>query len=525
MTPTPGQLVQTSPVALVPRPVHLPAELLLMIFKFVYASLRATFLRKYRPWHERKVKWRREDLMSRSLFPFSVAAVSPAWRDISSLVPEFWTRVVIPVDRATVSIVQSYLQWSRNLPIEVYIVSPSGIDPEEERARMQVIMMLLSPHIHRCAAIRIQATWGSSLPVLKDHLLGLAQNLRVIRMSSKDISFPPDVLYQAPGGAWLFYSPALERLELDAQNFREACVDLYRWFRALPKMSSLKISGSRCRSAVQRDRVSLHDVLMLASIARDLPSMRFEMKDVDFETDVIPSPFRYRPMLTRLTLKGISHESIRSFFRAYPQQFPPDVTFIERCSLGTDTRVEEYSSYFLNLIDLDGNEDLFYFLSGWGHLELTLRNCPCFNDTLLNRIADEWEANKLGSDYMRPMNTIRLDRCQNFSISALKRLVEVRNKIFALQGREFSEDDEHLDPFCRLGYLSITNGPPMSQDDVQWFEDALEAFHWEQGSYCECAGDGDSGTEPEGEEVEDGDEEGKGGGGTEPEGEDEEVEY
>src|ERR1700733_5612324 len=73
---------------------HLPAELLLIIFKLVYA----TTSQLYQP---------------SSL----LASVCTIWRDVMSLVPEFWTHIFIHLDSEMFSIedISAQLQWSRSL--------------------------------------------------------------------------------------------------------------------------------------------------------------------------------------------------------------------------------------------------------------------------------------------------------------------------------------------------------------------------------------------------------------------------
>jgi len=81
-----------------------PAEVLLIIFKLVY--------------HEEHYRFdddmSEEDILSPSLFPYSIAAVCPYWREVMALVPEFWTRIVIPVDQHPTPLpaVECQLAWS-----------------------------------------------------------------------------------------------------------------------------------------------------------------------------------------------------------------------------------------------------------------------------------------------------------------------------------------------------------------------------------------------------------------------------
>ncbi|KAH7887433.1 hypothetical protein F5I97DRAFT_1779895, partial [Phlebopus sp. FC_14] len=57
-------------------------------------------------------------------FPYNLAFVSPRWRAIMSMVPQFWTRLVVALDphSSTLTEFPSHVQWSRDLPLDVHIV-------------------------------------------------------------------------------------------------------------------------------------------------------------------------------------------------------------------------------------------------------------------------------------------------------------------------------------------------------------------------------------------------------------------
>ena len=65
---------------------NLPAELLFVIFKLALDDERFRSL---------DLEWYKFDALSPTLFPFAVAAVCSLWRDIVSLVPNYWKRIVI----------------------------------------------------------------------------------------------------------------------------------------------------------------------------------------------------------------------------------------------------------------------------------------------------------------------------------------------------------------------------------------------------------------------------------------------
>ena len=53
--------------------------------------------------------------------PYAIASVCSFWRDVASLIPNFWTRMVIFLDltRYQSAAIKSQLSWSRDLPLDI----------------------------------------------------------------------------------------------------------------------------------------------------------------------------------------------------------------------------------------------------------------------------------------------------------------------------------------------------------------------------------------------------------------------
>ena len=87
---------------------NLPAELLFIIFWLAFLQ---------------QLDWRMTlppydfDALSPSLFPFALAAVCSLWRDVISLVPEYWMNVVVFVGSEVTcpEAITSQFSWSRGL--------------------------------------------------------------------------------------------------------------------------------------------------------------------------------------------------------------------------------------------------------------------------------------------------------------------------------------------------------------------------------------------------------------------------
>jgi hypothetical protein len=127
----------------------LPAELLLMIFRLVYHHAQNLHV---------------------NFYPYALASVCTAWRDAMSIVPTFWTHIIIQIDSGLFSLrdLKSHLNWSRDLLIRVCITYATDIFSTrelEENRRLESITALLSPHVHRCRTIHYDASTHLPFPL------------------------------------------------------------------------------------------------------------------------------------------------------------------------------------------------------------------------------------------------------------------------------------------------------------------------------------------------------------------------
>ncbi|KII84878.1 hypothetical protein PLICRDRAFT_57389 [Plicaturopsis crispa FD-325 SS-3] len=183
---------------------HLPTEILLIIFKHVHSltlaplppTVRHASIGGIHAYDDEAIRRmlrgprppglrRPEDLRSPSLFPYALADVCPRWHAVLGMVPEFWTRLVINVDDSPsatpLSDVQSHLEWSKDLPLEVtvwrYDRDYEGGDAEGERIRVEAVNKLLVLHFPRLTAVRFDVSQALSFPPFGVGPLGRAENL------------------------------------------------------------------------------------------------------------------------------------------------------------------------------------------------------------------------------------------------------------------------------------------------------------------------------------------------------------
>ncbi|KAH7919182.1 hypothetical protein BV22DRAFT_1075579 [Leucogyrophana mollusca] len=159
----------------------IPFELFLEIFRLVYMQHRRKQLRC------NQTEWIPVDPTRTSIFPYPVASVCSWWRDILSTVPEYWTRIIILIDKPSPISASSCFEWSNNLPLDL-VVTPQGsygMSPQEtvrEKAQVASAMNLLRPHIPRCKTIRFNVARSSSLPSLLENFHGVAPILHELEL-------------------------------------------------------------------------------------------------------------------------------------------------------------------------------------------------------------------------------------------------------------------------------------------------------------------------------------------------------
>ncbi|KAH9924523.1 uncharacterized protein B0H18DRAFT_424703 [Fomitopsis serialis] len=117
-----------------------------------------------------------------------LACVCPAWRQAMSCASVFWAQLVIwtGMDPTPLSRIRQYLCWSRNQPLEVYVMrryDPSGsMEDQTERARVKAVVELLLPHVRRWRVLCMKLLHSRSLPLPRIDLVGHAEKLVRLRL-------------------------------------------------------------------------------------------------------------------------------------------------------------------------------------------------------------------------------------------------------------------------------------------------------------------------------------------------------
>ncbi|KAG1740531.1 uncharacterized protein EDB91DRAFT_1336553 [Suillus paluster] len=460
----------------------LPIELLLAIFTHLYRSSR-------RLTHSGET-WGLDNPLS-SLFPYAPAAVCSMWRSVLSLVPEFWTRVVIRVDsqRTQSRDIRRYFKWSRNLHLDVIITRHRDEfegDDKKEKSNVLKATRELVRHIERCRSIRFNVMYSSSLPSILHHFhQKKAPHLQTLKLKCKvdDGGSPPLKLVH-----WSFDAPDLRHLYLDARNFFDVCVDRNNWLKRLSNLHSLSISRYR---HISKRGIDLYKLLRAIG---ESPSVEcLELKDLHFS--------RVRPWtalndiildLVSMNLEDLSGDVFSEIIGFVDSG--PVATRISRCAINACRF--SLISYRVAFHDLSADQDLMVPLTHWRGRTLSLVNCACFHDDFLRDMMDGGLHDQ--SFACKAAKELYIVNCMNFSPGLLKTMVLKRRKI-ARRCLFWTHDQETLNwtfPIVApITLISVEGGPVLSKKDRRWFEENLQSFHWDEevlDSQFEGPGDSDT---------------------------------
>lgn len=433
----------------------LPPELLAIIFKLVHEK-------SYNP--VTKSWYQVADLSSPRTFPYALASVCQIWRDIMSTVPEFWTRIIVFIDsNPSLSNLASHLEWSRDLLFQVTATrqSPSENTDDGEEAQVRKAVDILGPHLHRCSSLEFNVIYSSSLPSVYADILydRVCPDLGAIIFNFRIGDGPRSrSRLDRHRGRPL---PALTSVTLDGFNFVDLCDHHSDWLHGLREVSISHFTYSE----YDRYTFSFYDAFLVLSdvVHLKLSSVDFTYDAVDDYNDLLPFS-----KLSSLELEDLSSELTRKVLLHCGHV---NYVAITHCAIGEISGIE-LNAFQLILEDIPASGDLSRFLCQWSGVELTIRNCPGFNDSVL----EKWSTRTSDDDFNSPLlSALTIHDCPNFSVELLKHLVEVRMEQCERSGG--TEVGGHPP----LSFLEVTGRRPLlSDEELKWFLKNVESFDkWE----------------------------------------------
>lgn len=264
----------------------LPPEILLIIFKMVHSQSRSPFTTTA---HIDPSWYSRQDIISPSLFPRAVESVCSSWRSVMSMVPQFWTNLVLvlDIDRPfSLPDVQYFLEFSGTLILDIVVTrQPDSRLPsaEEEKTFMKPLIKLLAPHFHRCLSFHFYTIYSDSLPLLGRDLCCAAPHLRVLKLECH-IDNGGD---QTSAGDWCsLFSPSLTGLVINGQNIINVASCDPAWFKTIEKLQCLIIVCLASRPERPSQRLTVYQVVRMLDTAK-FTLFYLRIKDVHLEHDLM----------------------------------------------------------------------------------------------------------------------------------------------------------------------------------------------------------------------------------------------
>ena len=478
----------------------LPSELLSIIFNFVYEDTTVTTANRL---VERDIipTWMRmegsegfqqsvsalarptipegPDLKSPTLFPYSLAAVCPVWRDILSFHPEFWTLVVLFIDSKPTSLVEAslFLKWSRRHHIEVFITRRGELRPTiypdlHEQCHINAFLNILKPDLDRCRSLHIDARSSKSFPIIHNIFDKTeASNLEFLELVCDTHAFAEGE-YDEEWEDWVDegdFDPNLTHLVIDGKNFHMTTEKVDNWLSNCMRLQKVTIAHFKPRD---NDYYSFEFGSFLDAID-SLPYLEeLKLEDIHFSTRPNNS--------TEIVLLTPSYVHLVDVSESFIEDISKFVLFdglsvlrITRCPL---PRLNDFDSMPITLIleDISSNVNLLGAVTAWEGENLWLDRCHSFSSVFLKALGRR----RSHSGYpCNNMHSLLLYRLPKFMISSLKKMVQRRNKDVIYSNPNwrnltvFGPAISHLAIVqCGLDKLSVK--------DEKWFRSHLVEFHW-----------------------------------------------
>jgi hypothetical protein len=216
-------------------------------------------------------------LMSTSLFPYAPASVSSFWRDVMSLMPKCWGRMVIFVDppATPLSIIASQLLLSCDGQLDVFITRRALCDVDGRHERSQVVanMNLIFPHIYRIRNLSINVMFSSSLPSILTDFHGIAAMLLNLELQCRGDDGGSDRRESvASTDREEFRCTILRDLVIDGRNWYEASRSDPEWTGKVASVTQLTICHFKPN---QGESFSPHELLLPLPSISILASTRY----------------------------------------------------------------------------------------------------------------------------------------------------------------------------------------------------------------------------------------------------------
>lgn len=450
------------------------------------------------------------DLLSPSLFPYSISRVCKAWDNVAASHSEFWTRIVIRLDLPKpVEALKQYLIRSKGQTLHsIHVVQPNNADAllgRDEAEILSQLMPLVATRYTKCENLRIVATHSSSimklLPICFQSKIGKLTSIKLESHRRSDhhplLTFPlTDESVKANH---------LRILSLIGPHFVMLVRDRH-WREALGKgdyFHDLTISHLRAEDGgsepffVADFCSSLSKLRTFASLNLlniDLPDLEHDRESsgadywshdqgvsIDRMSFVQVTSSVIAPLLLRIKQ---AHGNAPAGSQTSQWKNFENLTF-DDCSFFNfrDTP----SSSMIKVSNISNSDTLSLFFAGADPQRLLLVNCLGLNHASLSSLTvptrqDGYSG--MGPDYPMPsLTAISIHDCPNFAILGLRKVI-----------RHQASGENNGQQISRVRLSGSTPAP--SVDEVHWFR-----MRWVKVTHSKSFDEDEIWDDEEGEEI------------------------
>ncbi|KAJ3512116.1 hypothetical protein NLJ89_g3711 [Agrocybe chaxingu] len=475
----------------------LPIELLSRIFFFLYKKSREEVCKMRvildTPADDilSKTEWADKDPRSLTLFPHAQAKVCQHWLNVLSTHAMFWDRVIFDIREDPTRMLDS-LRWSKDLPLEIFVFNSSPFpNPEHddlhlqrdavllELSRFQALILACTPHIKRCTSIVFEAMYPTSLPPCSLLLQYKPWDLRTLVLTSVRAA-------DNPHSSLVAVNPSLDPPSslsppVQYRSLKLLCLDAFilmsfaRMFEGRGEnFASHKMCLVISRYIFQYDKngafnepFTVDDFLdCLEQMSPNYTTLRdLVIQGPHDEQPTLEPPTYSYPFSTHtLLFENVSAPLLSAYFDRFPLE-DESVEF-RFCDIPAVPDESVVWCYFLTLENIPASTDLRGLLTSWVGGELKVKNCPCFDDSLLSWLArDPCQAPHLRS--------LEIENCNSFTMKKLRKLIRLRTR--ERDSSEVSEEED--DDFAYINTLFVCgDNYALTAEELSWFTDRVDAW-------------------------------------------------
>ncbi|KAH9931000.1 uncharacterized protein B0H18DRAFT_992199 [Fomitopsis serialis] len=459
----------------------LPPDVLLMIFRAVLdvesdSTIMASFAAD---WDEPDPCLPRSDPNFRWPFQESLTSVCCLWRELMASVSTFWTCLVIWIDEEPPQLarIRDYVTWSRDRLIDIYILRRDALRPHTkgdptEKAHVKAVMDVLSPHMKRWQTLRVRLLHSSSLPLPRVDLVGCADELILLRLSSV-IDDTVASIEAAPSLDGEFHAPKLLWLYMGGFPFREVYVKPFPRLPLPPRLDGVYL--------LEYD--SHHPPFPLVDLLSCLASCnglyKVQLANLKLDCSYTGPPILESTMTWDvIDFIDMTGNIISEYNRLLDYSYAEMASYT-RCSMDTPAQLGD--SYVISMEGIVNAMALFSLLAGAQGQESCRRawfiSCDGLCSEIIRALAMPIPT-PLGEFWVcRYLKGLTIVGCTQFRSSDLRSLFEARRDAHAATG--FVEDDEPGHLVSTVNFLHVRDCCELAPEDKEWFHRYVATVRWD----------------------------------------------